>query len=96
MASPIRPDNTSFWISVGQKGGVRTPRLCPRQQRRQSGGGLTLSVFDGGQLLVHGLVCGFGKRFGGGAITVMHQVGGDHPGRTGDKRDSSVSSCRHV
>lgn len=32
---------------------------------------------------MHGLVCGFGKSFGCGTITVMHQVGGDHPGGTG-------------
>lgn len=45
-------------------------------------GGLTLSVFDGGQLLVHGLVCGFGEGFSCGTIAVMHQVRGHHPDET--------------
>lgn len=40
---------------------------------------LTLSVFDGGQLLVHGLVSGFGKGFSGGTVAVVHQVGSHHP-----------------
>lgn len=53
---------------------------------------LTLSVFDGGQLLVHGLVCGFGKSFSCGTITVMHQVGGDHPDGTGNTSVTTVRS----
>lgn len=50
---------------------------------------LTLSVLDGGQLLVHGLVCGFGKSFSCGTITVVHQVGGHHP--DGNKHKEGVS-----
>lgn len=52
---------------------------------------LTLSVLDGGQLLLHGLVRGFGEGFGGGAVAVVHQVGGHHPGRRKSKTQSHVT-----
>ena len=39
---------------------------------------LTLPVFDGGQLLVHSLVSGFGEGFSCGTIAVMDQVGRHH------------------
>lgn len=57
---------------------------------------LTLSVFDGGQLLVHGLVSGFGEGLGGGTVAVVHQVGSHHPNQKnntlygGDHRDSTI------
>lgn len=40
---------------------------------------------------MHGLVCGFGKRFSCGTITVMHQVGGNHPAGTGST-DATTST----
>lgn len=51
------------------------------QLQVENGEQLTLSVLDGGQLLLHGLVRGFGEGFGGGTVAVVHQVGGHHPGR---------------
>ena len=51
---------------------------------------LTLSVFDGGQLLVHGLVSRLGEGLGCGAVAVVHQVRGHHPDT--NKQETSVHS----
>lgn len=40
---------------------------------------------------MHGLVCGFGKGFGRGAIAVMHQVGSHHPDETRQKNKNTLS-----
>lgn len=57
----------------------------------ENGEQLTLSALDGGQLLLHGLVRGFGEGFGGGTVTVVHQVGSHHPGRR--RRATTQSQC---
>lgn len=61
----------------------------------KNAGGLTLPVFDGGQLLVHGLVCGLGEGFSCGTIAVMHQVRGHHPDETRRNSRNMVSYSIH-
>lgn len=71
----------SFYSTRGHSNVVEVGKRRGNQVQVENGEQLTLSVLDGGQLLLHGLVRGFGEGFGGGTVAVVHQVGGHHPGR---------------
>jgi hypothetical protein len=65
MACPMRPESTSFKISATKRNQSIFKELLVAFDL------LTLSILDRRNIFTNRLSCRFGKRFGGGAVTVM-------------------------